>query len=212
MKDQGAFLSELSLMLGELSADINFCETGMQDSRSQWRRLYVRSVFAAIEGFAFFLKQHTLNRRMIDCYDSFKKGTPDLPLRDLALLFEESYTLKDNGEPQTTNAKLRTLPNLLFALSSFAQSVGSKWQIRKDAGFAALTNAVRIRDRLTHPKTLDALTVTDKELDAVKQAFGWVRREFTRIVQETPGATITAGGPPNKPSQRIAHPRRVRKR
>lgn len=212
MRDQGEILNELSLMLGELSADVAFCESGMHDSRQQWRRLYVRSVFASIEGFAFFLKQHTLNRRMIDCYDSFKTGKPDLPLRDLALLFEESYTLKDNGEPQTTNAKLRTLPNLLFALSSFAQSVGSKWQMRKDTGFEALTTAIRIRDRLTHPKTLDALTVTDKELDAVKQAFDWLRREFTRVIHETPGATLREVGPPNKPSQRIAHPRRARKR
>ena len=202
MKDQGDFLRQLSLMLGELSADITLCEYGIQQAHASWRRLYVRSTFASIEGLTFFLKQHTFNNRMIDCYDSFNNGAPELPLRDLCLLMDESYTLKDNGQPKTSNAKLRTLPNLLFALSSFAESVGSEWEIEKDEGFTALKSAIRIRNRLTHPKDLAALTVTDEELQTVKKAFGWVRREFTRIIERTPGATVEEVGPPNKPDAR----------
>jgi len=202
MKDQSAFLRQLSLMLGELSADITLCEHGIQKANASWRRLYVRSTFASIEGLIFFLKQHTLNNRMIDCYDSFKNGAPELPLRDLCLLMGESYTLKDNGQPKTSNAKLRTLPNLLFALSSFAESVGSEWKIEKDDGFTALEIAIRIRNRLTHPKDLSALTVTDEELQTVKKAFDWVRREFTRIIERTAGATFEEVGTPNNPDSR----------
>ncbi len=199
MKNQGEILRQLSLMLGELSGDMMLCEQGMQQAQSSWRRLYVRSTFASIEGLSFFLKQHTLNNRLIECYDSFKSGgTPDLPLRDLCLLQEESYSLKDNGKPKTSKAKLRTVPNVLFALTSFAESVGSEYNMEKDQGYTSLKDAILIRDRLTHPKDLAALIVTDEELQTVKNAFDWVRRELTRIIEQTPGVTIKEDAPPNK--------------
>jgi hypothetical protein len=197
MKNKGEFLSQLSLMLGELSGDMTLCEKGMQQAQSSWRRLYVRSTFTSIEGLTCFLKQHSLNNRLIDCYDSFKNGTPDLPLRELSLLQEESYTLKDNGRPKTAKAKLRTVPNLLFALTSFAESIGSEYSVEKDQGYGALKDAILIRDRLTHPKDLESLTVTDDELRILKDAFGWVRRELTRIIENTPGAKIEQVAPPN---------------
>lgn len=193
MKNQSEILRQLSLMLGELSGDMMLCEQGMQHSQSSWRRLYVRSTFASIEGLSFFLKQHTLNNRLIECYDSFKSGEiPDLPLRDLCLLKEETYTLEDNGKPKTSNAKLRTVPNLLFALTSFAESVGSGYKMEKDKGYTSLKDAILIRDRLTHPKDLAALIVTDEELQTVKNAFDWVRRKLTCIIEQTPGVTIKA--------------------
>ena len=199
MKNQGEILRQLSLMLGELGSDMMLCEQGMQQDQSSWRRLYVRSTFASIEGLSFFLKQHTLSNRLIECYDSFKSaGIPDLPLRDLCLLHEESYSLKDNGKPKTSKAKLRTVPNLLFALTSFAESVGSEYKMEKDQGYTFLKDAILIRDRLTHPKDLTALIVTDEELQTVKNAFDWVRRELTRIIEQTPGVTIKEGTPPNK--------------
>ena len=99
-KNQSDFLQQLSLMLGELSADVSLCESGIEGAHASWRRMYVRSTFASVEGLTFFLKQHTLNRRMIACHDSFKSDKPELPLRDLCLLIEESYTLKENGQPK----------------------------------------------------------------------------------------------------------------
>jgi len=197
MKDQGDFLRQLSLMLGELSADVSLCEHGIQQGQASWRRLYVRSTFASVEGLAFFLKQHTLNTRVVACYDSFQDGNPDLPLRDLCILMGESYDLKENGQPKTRNAKLRTIPNLLFALTSFAESVGSQWEMDKGEGLASMKRAIKIRDRLTHPKDLDALTITDEEIETVKTAFTWLRQELTRIITSTPGATIEECEPPN---------------
>jgi hypothetical protein len=70
--------------------------------------------------------------------------------------------------------------------------------MEKDQGYTSLKDAVLIRDRLTHPKDLAALIVTDEELQTVKNAFDWVRRKFTRIIEQTPDVTIKEVAPPNK--------------
>ena len=111
---------------------------------------------------------------------------------------DESYTLKDNGKPKTNKAKLRTVPNLLFALSAFGDSIGSQHDILKDSGYEALIEAVKIRDQLTHPKNLEALHLTDDQIAIVKSAFAWVRRELSQIIKSIPGVTITWVDSPNK--------------
>jgi hypothetical protein len=153
--------------------------------------MYVRSTFAAIEALSFFLKQHAFNRQIVKVFDSFKTDRPDLRCRELSLLIDESYTLKDNGKPKTNKAKLRTVPNLLFALSAFGEAIGSQHDLLKDAGYNAVIKAVKIRDQLMHPKNPEALHLTHDQIATVKSAFAWVRRELTQIINSAPGVTIT---------------------
>jgi hypothetical protein len=47
-------------------------------------------------------------------------------------------------------------------------------------------------------KDFNAPIVTDEELQSVKNAFNWVCRELTRIIEQIPGATIQWVVPPNK--------------
>jgi len=191
-KDFGKYLIELSGMVSRLDGDVTFCDKHMHENEAVWRRLYVRTAFACIEAIAFFLKQHALNRKLLEVHDSFRKGGKlSLPLCDVALLLEETYNLDDKGEPKIERAKLRTAPNLLFALSSFAQCTGSKHVVTRDTGYGVLAQAARIRDGLTHPKDLGVLNVTDEQLTTVRNAFHWVIDECRRIILKTPGVTIS---------------------
>lgn len=192
MKDQAQFLLNLSAMLGTLARDMTLCEEQAQlaDASPSWRRLYVRAAFASMEGLAFFLKQHALNNRMIEVYDSFKTPTPDLPIRDLSLLLDEHYTLDDKGTPQTRKAKLPTVPNLLFALAAFAKAVGSPHKPNASEGKSVLAVASAVRDAITHPRDPTALNVTEEDVAAVRRAFNWIRHELTQIIVQTPGVTI----------------------
>jgi len=191
IKDQSKFLTALSEMLGVLAEDMILCESQLKEPELAWRRMYVRSTFAAIEALSFFLKQHTFNGEIFTTLDSLKTSKPVIRTRKLSLLMDETYILDDNGKPRTVKAKLRTVPNLLFALSAFRESVGSKHILVKDAGFHALKKGVRIRDSLTHPKNPESLNVTDEQIGIVKAAFAWVRRELTQIIKDSPGVTIT---------------------
>lgn len=190
-KDQKQFLLDLSVMLGKLASDMTLCEENMQHAESpSWRRLYIRTTFAALEGLAYFLKQHAFNRRIIAVYDSFKGAKPNLPIGDLALLQEQSYGLNDRGIPQIHKAKLSTVPNILFALTSFAESVGSPRRLNVASGIKILRAASIVRNNITHPKKPEALDVTNEDVVTVQQAFNWVKHELSQIINLTPGVTI----------------------
>jgi hypothetical protein len=197
IKDQSEFLASLTAMLEILFKDMHLCESHLNDGKPGWRRMYERATFASIEALSFFLKRHSFNYEIFKTIDSFKTSKPSLSVRKLSLLLDETYSLADNGKPKTQKAKLRTIPNLLFALSALIDAVASKHRIVKDAGFNALKEALKIRDSLMHPKNPVALSVTDEQLKITKAAFGWVRRELTQIMKNTPGAEMKLMWAPN---------------
>jgi len=42
---------------------------------------------------------------------------------------------------------------------------------------------VKIRNRITHPKSVEALTITDEEMEKVKKALEWFRKEFDQLMK-----------------------------
>ena len=200
-------MSDLDAMYVTLHKDMIFCQQRQQEDKVIWRRMYVRASFAFIEAFSFYLKQHAFNQTLVAVYDSFKQGSGHIPSRDLALLNDESYCLSDKGEAKIEKAKLRTIPNLLFALSSFAKSIGSDYVAMKDdAGYESLTMAIKIRDKLTHPKDVQSLEVTDEQVRIVTTAIEWVQREYVRILANVPGGVTIQEYESQPPSQTCPKP------
>ncbi|MFZ4396192.1 MAG: hypothetical protein ACOYOU_11265 [Kiritimatiellia bacterium] len=187
IKDYKTILSDLDAMYITLHQDMTFCEQHLQEDQKIWRRMFVRAAFAFIEALSFYMKQHALNRTLLAVYESFKRGTGNVPSRELALLNDETYCLNEKGVAKTDKAKLRTLPNLFFALSSFARSIGSDYEINEDAGYEAVKKAIKIRDRLTHPKDVQSLDVSDEQFEVVTVAIRWVQSEYVRILSNVPG-------------------------
>jgi hypothetical protein len=145
-----------------------------EDSAFNRRNLF-RVFFAAVEGCVFDVKQTLL------------EAAGDIGYSDaeISLLREESYELTDNGEVIARQKFLRVEDNFLFAMNLLTSPLEERFNVdRSSSGWRAFCQSVRVRNRLTHPKYAEALTVTDEELRALRQAMDWFRIVLADALQE----------------------------
>ncbi len=130
-----------------------------------WRRSLIKNVFAWFEGQAFMMKRIALRRN-----EHFETG---LTTPELVLLSEEKHFLNDRGETKTTRTNYQKfIANYPFAFRCFSQSHGSTF-ILEQSGVSDLNQLQQVRDRLTHPKGLADLMVSDMEMDLAKTVLQW---------------------------------------
>ena len=181
----------LTKMLGATAEDVDTCHSNLVQTNSAfWKRTYVRSLFAAFEALVHFMKQHALSRRVVAVVDSFRSGQNELPVAELSLLFGVSYHVDETGEVKIREAKIPFLADLQFSLRQAREVFGATHNLEKDPGWEALRAAVKIRDRVTHPKTLQEIEITDAEIETVNQAYAWIRREVARLFASIPGVSF----------------------
>lgn len=138
------------------------------------RRAAFRAAFAWIEGTVYFLKQCAIKySRLTDA--SFSDG-------ELAVLLEKQYNLKDTGNVKETDLYLESKSNLRFAFWAFAKS--RRVEFRIDASgqeWEGFRRAVHIRHRLTHPKSLSDLTVSDDDMALLKAVRAWFLAQLKAV-------------------------------
>jgi hypothetical protein len=148
--------------------DTDFC------SESFIKRTYTRSFFSMIEGVTFQLKRIALQaNKKTNVFEAF----------EILLLEERTGHLASNGIAKDRNAKLQLLTNLQFAIRSVAKALNLKFEINKGSGWTALCAAVKVRDRITHPKTTESLLISDDDMQILGQANAWFRDEIARLIE-----------------------------
>jgi hypothetical protein len=104
----------------------------------------------------------------------------DFSRAELALLSDEKYYL-DGEEPKTDdNSYPKFVPNFRFAFRQFAKSSAIQFSLK--VGESQLPDFEKLRNRLTHPKKLEDLTVTDREVELVMRTWKWFNVEFARLM------------------------------
>jgi hypothetical protein len=137
------------------------------------KRMAFKAAFAAIEGMIFVRKQWALKRAKEANYS----------LSELALLREESYRLNHRGDVEVVQNFLRVPENLLFAWRMARAGTRSNRQIDLGGeGWRCLKESVKVRNRLTHPRSEKDLEVSGDEIDALLKCYVWVlENEFWTI-------------------------------
>ena len=132
----------------------------------------VRAIFAALEGIAFTLKRICLVTDRVHAeFDDFGVEFSD---GERAVLREEDFDLDEKGDAKASGMRLRAAPNMLFAVKMLFRLGGLDERIdRGDSGWNSYQQAIKVRDRLMHPRTVAALDVTDAEFEGVKEAMHW---------------------------------------
>jgi hypothetical protein len=87
----------------------------------------------------------------------------------VALLREESYALTNKGEATVQTRFLRLEDNLRFVWKMFVR----EWDIDPDIDFASdgwksFCKSVGVRNRITHPRRVEDLSVSDAEIAQVE--------------------------------------------
>jgi hypothetical protein len=176
-------LNELKQLYEILITDVRECADALQQQDTEFRRrIFVRSVFAFIEAVVFRLKQLAL--------EASNELSVELSISETALLSEESYELTEKGDPYTKTNHLQLPKNTRFAFKAVAQVFSSEYKLKIDnSGWASFLDAIKIRNRLTHPKTIGDTSVSDQELDVVSKALLWFTNSELELVKEARTAT-----------------------
>ena len=125
-------------------------------------RAAFRATFAAVEGITYYLKQEAL--RDPNLY------TPD----ELALLREESYALTPSGEVSVGRRRLPSSYNFVFAARMALRPLLPNITFNPhDPGRLAFERAIQVRHRVTHPRKLRDLHITDAEARSLLEGFRW---------------------------------------
>ncbi len=139
-----------------------------------WRRMTYRTVFASIETLARFLRQTALLFT--------ESGGGPFSVAERMALSERSYEVSGDGSVIEKSAKIRTLDGICLSLDAIARSAGVTYVIKKSKGWSALCAANKVRDRLTHPKTVEDFAVTEEEMDLLLCGWRWYMDELGRAV------------------------------
>ena len=161
-----AAVDELKQVYAVLKDDFNRAKSAIALDPSDFnKRNLVRTTFAFIEGFAFQLRQVTL--ATLGDTDLLTEG-------DRAILKEQRYQLLSTGVPKPQDNFQRALPTLLFSIRVYAKSHGSDFAPDTSVyGWNCLRRAVEIRDRVTHPKSLADLNITDEVGSIFAEGVRW---------------------------------------
>jgi hypothetical protein len=132
------------------------------DDQFEARQL-VRAAFAYIEGAVHVLK--------VDSSLRADENSVVLLPQEQHFIFECDFDLNEKGEVVEKPAKIPLAKNIRFAFSIFAKAAKSDYVFDANAKWwSQLKEAIRIRDRLMHPRWSSDLDVSPRELIAVIDA------------------------------------------
>jgi hypothetical protein len=144
-----------------------------------YRRAFVRAIFA-------FMEADVWGRKRVALYVNDRRSASGqfLTVNENAICSEETADLDEDGKVRVTSLRLRFLPNLRFSFRVFAAAFDiQNYQLEVgDAQWSDVRKAVRIRDRLMHPKGGSDFKVSDEEIDTCGRAVGWYVAASSRLL------------------------------
>ena len=130
------------------------------------RRLYVRCLFALIEGGIFFAKGVLLRAA-----DESGKA---LSIDQRSLLEEKTYGIDDKGQIVSKTLFLRPKHNLQFVATIVKDWGFGTLNLKKDtAAWIAFSDCIDLRNRLTHPRPDRSVNVEDDQLAQLDLCYEW---------------------------------------
>ena len=143
------------------------------------RRALVRSVGSLFEAVAYVLKTSAVS----DPRDVL------LTTAEIALAQEVTYCLDSKGRPKEGVAKLRVEENVRFAFALFAKTTHHDFTLDVGGdGWEYFRYAVTLRNKLMHPKTIDALDISDESTIVVVRAFMWFQLQIHDLLMASTAA------------------------
>lgn len=164
--DRKAAVAQLQTVWSILSRDVDAATAyGQMEKTPYAQRALVRAHFALIEGLSYSLRQVTL---------ASLQGTEFLTEAEVALLREERYSIDEKGHPKTAPQFLKFPDSLLFSIRCYIKNHGATFDPdTQHPGWSAMRRAVKVRDRVTHPKTAESLDLSKEDLESFVDAAAW---------------------------------------
>lgn len=164
--DRSAAVAQLQAVWSILNRDVEAATAyGQFENTKYAQRALVRAHFALIEGLSYALRQVTL---------ASLHGTEFITEAETALLREERYSIDEKGHPKSAQQFLKFPESLLFSIRCYIKNHGATFDPDiQHPGWSAMRRAVKVRDRVTHPKSAESLNLSDEDLQSFVDAAAW---------------------------------------
>ena len=152
--------------MGLLAYDIILALRRMEANDDQaTRRDFVRTVFAAIEGWILDYRQGVQ-----ESLGNIRELSP----AEEAAFAEVTYILKENGKLREQTRFFPTITMFRFATRLVEQECGQPIIDFSSREWQKFNDAVTIRNRVTHPKSIHDLNISADEIKTVQAAYEWL--------------------------------------
>jgi len=142
-----------------------------------WRRVYIRSVFSMIDSICFRLKAEILDaRKGLLEKNKFSPG-------EISMLKEQAYEVNNKGKVTKRKIYLKSEKNFKFAFCTAAKLTKGFNLDVSGVGWKSFTDAVKIRNRVTHPKSISDFSILKKDLSTVNRTFKWVLATYNEYIK-----------------------------
>lgn len=184
--------------------DIKFCVKLIKDDESNQslRRIYCRSVFAAVEGSLNYAKSSTrrFNESYIRPFATILQNldvSHDItlfkdvaPVEEINLLLDVGTAVNQQGKVRRGSNFINFEPNFKFTFNMIDRVYGMTCSpnYKTTLGWAALRESVDVRNRITHPKANVSHDITDDELKTIVAAHDWFFPFFNDVLLHMGGA------------------------
>lgn len=174
--------------------DMVECERMLKKEDSQFaRRTFCRAAFAFIEGQTCVFRGLAVKMVLNSGWSSREV---DMPL--VSALLEQSPRVGKNGKVTIERAKVPFINSLAAVYRAMAECLNlntddffgvSEWE--------GLQKAIKVRHRITHPKTPEDLVICDEDMSNIRNGLCW---SFNAALKIANCATdLNAKGPNNTP-------------
>jgi hypothetical protein len=186
-------------------ADVEACTEMLKSSIDDpcLRRVYARSIFAMVEGATDYMKRFThdfatnllspvrvsLGILHTECPIPMIRDSMDLD--EIGLLRDERREVRGDGTTQLRTTFLDFKTNIRFTISSFCRTFQLEVPpgLYEQAGWSKLIEGERIRNRITHPKTVLSIDISEDELLTLRDGGQWIYDTYGRLLDDI-GASL----------------------
>ena len=159
-KDQGYFFD---IAVQDASSCIDEAD---RTQLPRYQRSAVRAVFAFIDGCHEFVRGYVKDQAKI-----FRQS---YSVSDIAVLSEESPYVDERGNVKVRPLRVPLVTSIKALVKLLEKNNDASHTVDlTHPGFAALSRAVEVRNRIVHPKSTEDLELSISDMQDVKAAFSW---------------------------------------
>lgn len=187
-KDLEAPFRNLEMMRSLLYQDIDLAaDLHRKLNTEATRRILVRAYFTLFEGEIYALKQTILSfEYVLSHIPQTHNSNSYIRLfteEEKAMLEEFSYDMSSGGKARKIDYYPRMPENVKFTFNMFCQSLHIESDIDYNClGWNKLSEAQKIRNRITHPKSPEDLQVSKQNLNDVEVGLQWFQNTFETLL------------------------------
>jgi hypothetical protein len=149
-------------LLADVFLDLSDYEIKKEPLPPHRRRSVIRAIFAAVEGQLWVMKQKFLDF-----------AGPTLTPAEVAMLREVQYGFGGDGGAVEKPARITLKENIRFAIAMMGRLHPGTAVDLGGSGWVALTNSLKVRDRLMHPKDSANIEVSEDEITTALDGLLW---------------------------------------